>query len=45
MEEVERVVRELGYWPTKTAFIREVVMEKLGRHKKELELEAGRREG
>jgi metal-responsive CopG/Arc/MetJ family transcriptional regulator len=36
IKEVERVVKELGYWPTKTAFIREAVMEKLERHRKEL---------
>jgi len=37
IKEIEKVVRELGYWPTKTAFIREAVMEKLERHRKELE--------
>jgi len=35
---VENIVEELGYWPTKTAFIREAVMEKLERHRKELEV-------
>jgi len=42
IKEIEKVVEELGYWPTKTAFIREAVMEKLERYKKELE--ARRRE-
>ncbi|MEM2129078.1 MAG: ribbon-helix-helix domain-containing protein [Candidatus Bathyarchaeia archaeon] len=37
MEEVEEVVRRMGYWPTKTAFIREAVIEKLERYKRELE--------
>jgi Arc/MetJ-type ribon-helix-helix transcriptional regulator len=37
LEEVERVVGELGYWPNKTAFIREAVMEKLERYRRELE--------
>lgn len=37
VKDVEKVVKELGYWPTKTAFIREAVVEKLGKHSKELE--------
>jgi len=37
INEVERVVNELGYWSTKTAFIHEAVMERLERYKKELE--------
>ena len=37
LEEVERVVGELGYWPTKTSFVREAVVEKLERVKRELE--------
>jgi len=37
INEIERVVRQLGYWPNKTAFIREAVMEKLERYRKELE--------
>jgi Arc/MetJ-type ribon-helix-helix transcriptional regulator len=36
LEEVERVVGELGYWPTKTSFVREAVVEKLERVKREL---------
>ena len=37
VKDVEKVVKELGYWPTKTAFIREAVVEKLDKHSKELE--------
>jgi len=37
IKEVEKVVEELGFWPTKTAFIREAVMEKLEKHRKKLE--------
>jgi len=37
VEEVQRIVKELGYWPVKTDFVREAVMEKLERYKKELE--------
>ena len=37
LREVERIVDELGYWPNKTAFIREAVMDKLDRHRRELE--------
>jgi Arc/MetJ-type ribon-helix-helix transcriptional regulator len=36
-KEIERVVDALGYWPNKTAFVREAVMEKMEKHKKELE--------
>lgn len=39
---VENIVEELGYWPTKTAFIREAIMEKLERHRKELEVRYAR---
>ena len=37
IEEIEIIVKELGYWPTKTTFIREACLEKLERHRKELE--------
>jgi Arc/MetJ-type ribon-helix-helix transcriptional regulator len=42
VRDVEKIVREIGYWPNKTAFIREAIMEKLEKHGKELE--ARRRE-
>lgn len=42
IKKIEKVVEELGYWPTKTAFIREAVMEKLERHRKELEARCAR---
>jgi Arc/MetJ-type ribon-helix-helix transcriptional regulator len=35
VESVEKVVGELKYWPTKTDFVREAVLEKLERYKKE----------
>lgn len=37
IKEIEKVVNEFGYWPNKTAFIREAVMEKLERYRRELE--------
>jgi len=37
IKEIQKVVEELGYWPNKTAFIREAVMEKLERYRKEFE--------
>jgi metal-responsive CopG/Arc/MetJ family transcriptional regulator len=37
MKEIEKVVEEMGYWPNKTAFIREAVMEKIDKHRKEFE--------
>ena len=37
MEEVEKIVSELRYWPTKTDFVREAVLEKLETYKKKLE--------
>jgi len=37
LKEIEKLVMELGYWPTKTAFIREACLEKLERLRNELE--------
>jgi metal-responsive CopG/Arc/MetJ family transcriptional regulator len=37
MDEIERVVKELRYWPTKTAFVHHACLEELERYKKELE--------
>jgi len=34
IEEIERLIVELRYWPTKTDFIREAVVEKLEQFKK-----------
>ena len=34
IKKIEEVVIELGYWPTKTAFVREASLEKLDKHKK-----------
>ena len=35
LERIEDVVGELGYWPTKTAFVREASLEKLNKYRKE----------
>jgi len=37
INEVERIVEEFKYWPRKTDFVREAVIEKLERYRKELE--------
>lgn len=37
VEEVERVAEELKYWPTKTDFVREAVLEKLEKYKRVVE--------
>ena len=37
VDEVEKVIGNLGYWPTKTDFVREAVLEKLERYRKEAE--------
>lgn len=37
IEEIEHIVETVGYWPTKTDFIREAVVEKLERFRKEQE--------
>lgn len=36
IREIEKLVRELGYWPTKTAFIREACLEKMEKHRNAL---------
>jgi len=38
IERVEKVIEEFKYWPTKTDFIREAVLEKLEKYNKDLEL-------
>jgi len=42
VKEIENIVEKVGYWPTKTAFIREAIMEKLERYRKELEVRRDR---
>jgi Arc/MetJ-type ribon-helix-helix transcriptional regulator len=37
VERVETLIKELKYWPTKTDFIREAVLEKLEKYREELE--------
>jgi len=39
VEEIEHIVETVGYWPTKTDFVREAVIEKLERFRKEREEE------
>ena len=36
VDEVEKVVENLRYWPTKTDFVREAVLEKLEKYRNEL---------
>lgn len=36
IREIEKLVKEMGYWPTKTAFIREACLEKMEKHRNEL---------
>jgi Arc/MetJ-type ribon-helix-helix transcriptional regulator len=38
IERVEKVIEKLKYWPTKTDFVREAVLEKLEKYNKNLEL-------
>lgn len=40
VERIEKVVKNVGYWPTKTAFIREACLDKLEKYKDEKLLEA-----
>lgn len=40
VERVEKVVKNVGYWPSKTAFIREACLDKLEKYKDEKLLEA-----
>jgi Arc/MetJ-type ribon-helix-helix transcriptional regulator len=35
VEGIQKVVNKVGYWPTKTAFVREACLEKLDRYRKE----------
>ncbi len=37
IDEIEKIVKEFGYWPNKTAFIREAVMEKFEEYRKKIE--------
>jgi len=37
LQEIEKLVKVVGYWPTKTAFIREACLEKIEKYRKELE--------
>ena len=35
IDRISEIVNEFGYWPTKTAFVREASLEKLEKHWKE----------
>lgn len=39
VKRVEKTVREFKYWPTKTDFVREAVLEKLEKYENRLESE------
>jgi len=41
VEHIEKLAKGLGYWPTKTAFIREACLEKLEKHGAKLEARRG----
>lgn len=36
LEEIDRLIEELGYWPSRSAFVREACLEKLEREKERL---------
>jgi Arc/MetJ-type ribon-helix-helix transcriptional regulator len=36
LEEIDGLIRELGYWPSRSAFVREACLEKIEREKKRL---------
>ena len=38
VERVEKVIEEFKYWPTKTDFVREAVLEKIEKYMKDLEM-------
>jgi len=40
VEQVEKIIQEFRYWPTKTDFIREAVIQMLERYKRELKQRA-----
>ena len=39
VKRVEKVIEEFKYWPTKTDFVREAVLEKIEKYVKELDME------
>ncbi|MEM2152390.1 MAG: ribbon-helix-helix protein, CopG family [Candidatus Bathyarchaeia archaeon] len=36
LEEIDRLIEELGYWPSRSAFVREAYLEKIKREKEKL---------
>jgi len=40
--EVDRVVAELGYWPNRATFVREAIMQKLDKCKREIRERRGK---
>ena len=36
LEEIDRLIEELGYWPSRSAFVREACLEKIERERKRL---------
>ncbi|MEM1582451.1 MAG: hypothetical protein QXK89_08090 [Candidatus Bathyarchaeia archaeon] len=37
LEEVDRLIEEIGYWPSRSSFVREACIEKIERERKRLE--------
>jgi len=37
LEEIDRLIEELGYWPSRSAFVREACLEKIERERRRLE--------
>jgi len=37
LEQIERLIEALGYWPSKTAFIREACLQMIEKYRRELE--------
>jgi hypothetical protein len=37
LDHVEKIIEEFRYWPTKTDFVREAVLEKLEKYREQLE--------
>jgi len=37
LEEIDKLIEELGYWPSRSAFVREACLEKIERERRRLE--------
>jgi len=45
LQEIDKLTAKLGYWPSRAAFIREACLEKIGKHRVELERVETHRDG